>query len=120
MDMVELFSQALKEILVSQLTSIKARRGLVALSRGGGFIVMLGKAWLVVLTNLWHLNLPYRSHDVPQVAYFKVQGEKKRYSYITVLEFKSNKIVAMHVLQRLVYILGTNNAYVMISNMARA
>jgi len=57
---------------------------------------------------------------MPQVACFKVQGEKDRYSYIIVLEFKSNKIVAMHVLQRLVYILGTNDAYAMMLNVTRA
>jgi len=57
---------------------------------------------------------------MPQVAGFKVQGEKERYSYVIVLEFKSNKIVAMHILQRLVYILGTNDAYVIMSNVARA
>src|SRR5882762_9981332 len=72
------------------------------------------------LAYLWHLNLPYRSHDIPQVAGFKVQGEKERYSYIIVLEFKSNKIIAMHVSQRLVYISGINDDYVMISNVARA
>ena len=32
------------------------------------------------------------------------------------LEFNGHKTIAMHVLQRLVYILGTNHAYVMIHN----
>ena len=36
------------------------------------------------------------------------------------MEFKSNKIVAMHVLQRLVYISGTNHSYIMIQCVARA
>jgi len=71
------------------------------------------------LLYLWHLNLPYRPHDIPQVAGFKVQGEKERYPYIIVLEFKSNKIVAMHISQGLVYILGTNDTYVIMSNVAR-
>src|SRR5882762_2993564 len=50
----------------------------------------------------------------------KGQGKKERYAYITVLHFKSNITVAMHVLQRLVYISGTNNAHVMIPIVARA
>jgi len=54
------------------------------------------------------------------MAGFKVQGEKERYSYIIVLEFKSNKIVAMHISQRLAYISGTNDDYVIISHVARA
>ena len=72
------------------------------------------------LLYLWHLNLPYRPHDIPQVAGFKVQGEKERYSYSIVLEFKSNKIIAMHILQKLVYISGNNDAYLIISNVACA
>jgi len=52
------------------------------------------------------------------VAGFKVQGEKERNSYIIVLEFKSNKIIAMHILQKLVYISGNNDAYLIISNVA--
>src|SRR5882724_1744431 len=77
----------------------------------------VGKALLVVLTCLWHLNLPFRSHDLPQVTEFKVQGKKKDMPmYIIVLHFKINITVAMHVLQRLVHISGHNNAYVMIPN----
>jgi len=56
---------------------------------------------------------------MPQVASFKVQGEKERYSYIIVLEFKSYKIIAMHILQRLAHISGTNDAYGIMSNVAR-
>jgi len=50
----------------------------------------------------------------------KVQGKKERYAYIIVLHFKSNITVAMHVSQRLVYISGTNDSYVMIPNVAHA
>ena len=32
------------------------------------------------------------------------------------LDFKGHKTVAMHVLQRLVYISGTNHAHIMIKN----
>ena len=56
---------------------------------------------------LWHWNLCYRSHDLPQVTEFKVKGKKERYAYIIVLHFKSNITIAMHVSQRLVYISGT-------------
>jgi len=45
---------------------------------------------------------------------FKVQGKTERYAYIIVLHFKSNITIAMHVLQRLFCISGTNDAYVMI------
>src|SRR5882724_407195 len=75
----------------------------------------VGKALLVVLTCLWHLNLPFRSHDLPQVTEFKGQGKKERYAYLIVLHHKSNITIAMHVLQRLVHTSGINDAYVMIS-----
>jgi len=54
------------------------------------------------------------------VTEFKVKGKKEKYAYIIVLHFKSNITIAMHVSQRLVYISGTNYAYVTISNVARA
>jgi len=40
-----------------------------------------GQVELVILVYLWHTNLPYRSHDLPQVTDFEIQ-EKKRYTYI--------------------------------------
>jgi len=45
--------------LLSQLTSIKQGEVVVALGRGRGFIMMVGKWGLVVLACLWHLSLPY-------------------------------------------------------------
>ena len=48
-----------------------------------------------------------------------MQGKKERYAYI-VLHFKSNITIAMHASQRLVYISGTNDAYVIIQNVEHA
>jgi len=102
------------------LTNIKQGEDMVALSRGERLHGDGGQEQVVVLPCLWHLNLCYRSHDISQATDFNIQEEKARYFYTMAVEFKSNKIVAMHVLQRLVYISGTNDAYVMIQNVARA
>jgi len=48
--------------------------------------------------------------DIPNTNEYQVLSKK----------FESNKIIAMHVSQRLVYISGTNDTYVMISNVAHA
>ena len=40
-----------------------------------------GQEWLLICACLWHLNLPYRSHDLLQVTDLKIQGEKQWYSY---------------------------------------
>src|SRR5882762_4206696 len=92
---------------------------MVALSRGERLHGDGGQEQVVVLPCLWHLNLCYRSHDISQATDFNIQEEKARYFYTMAVEFKSNKIIAMHVLQRLVYISGTNDAYVMIQNVVR-
>jgi len=72
---------------------------MVVLNRGERLHGDVGQEQVVVLACLWHQNLCYRSHDLPQVTEFKVQGKKERYAYIIVLHFKSNKIIAIHVLQ---------------------
>jgi len=40
-----------------------------------------GQEWLLICACLWHLNLPYRSHNLLQVTDLKIQGLKQWYSY---------------------------------------
>jgi len=46
-----------------------------------------------VLTCLWHWNFLFRSHDLPQVTEFKLQGKKERYLYTMAVEFKATKLL---------------------------
>ena len=54
-----------------------------------------GQVELVILVYLWHTNLPYRSHDLPQVTDFEIQEEKKRYTYIINVQNQNQKTVRM-------------------------
>ena len=69
-----------------------ARRGCGCTKQGKRIHNDVGQAWLVVLAHLWHLNFPYLLHNLPQVTYFKIQGEKKRNYYIIVLEFELKEV----------------------------
>ena len=70
----------------------QARRGCGCTEQGKMLHNDVEQAWLVVLAHLWHLNLPYWSHDLPQVSDFRIQGEKEQYSHIIVLEFELKEV----------------------------
>jgi len=63
--------------LVQWWISIKQGQVVAALSRGNNG----GQEWLPICACLWHLNLPYRSHNLLQFTDLKIQGEKQWNSY---------------------------------------
>jgi len=72
----------------------QARRGCGCIGQGKRLHNDGGKVGLAVLACLWHLDLPYSSHDLPQVTGFEIQGEKERYCILisSVLRMKTKKL----------------------------
>jgi len=73
----------------------QARRGCGCIGQGKQLHNDGGQVELIVFTCLWHLNIPYWSHDLPQVTNFGIQGEILISSVFCTTYIKSCKTIPM-------------------------